>query len=263
MELLKRHVVRRARTYAHTHTRPHMLPGFWKASQKDRNLLPARCGEPQVLCLTFYTSKSRGPNEGKTHRYGSRPCGAVWAAVRTAPSKMFPSAFFFFCCCFFVPQFVFDVCLTDFWILKIARRWSSHLGCFAEQVHFNWIGFCCRHRFLSHPFSRHLLPCLISSGEESSADCSSCLFMSSVSVARNPHNAQSADWKTIQFSLARLAIALWSGSVLCSRPVWCECHHIMAHSYVPKIHPAEANEALMQWPVVTVAAVCLEKWNLM
>lgn len=65
-----------------------------------------------MLCLTFYTSKSRGPNEGKTHRYGSRPCGAVWAAVRTAPSKMFPSAVFLLV--FFVPQFVFDVCLIDF-----------------------------------------------------------------------------------------------------------------------------------------------------
>lgn len=85
----------------------------------------------------------------------------------------------------------------------------------------NWAGLCSGHRFkhahmlifyhppsLLPPFCFHLSPFSSSPVVRIpllTAPAVCLFFMSNVSVAGSPHKATSIDWKTIQFSLARLA----------------------------------------------------------
>lgn len=68
--------------------------------------------------------------------------------------------------------------------------------------------------------------------------------MSNVSVAGSPHKAMSIDWKTIQFSLARLAARC--GLDLCFVAWLCGVKATWPTVMVSKIHPTQADEVWSQ-----------------
>lgn len=152
-------------------------------------------------------------------------------------------------------------------ITKLSRFW-----CPAEQVH-SHVGIELRsgHRFkhahmlvFYHPLSLLcpllLFPSILHYSTSSSSFSpvvrnplltapAVCIpFMSNVSVAGSPHKATSIDWKTIQFSLARLAARC--GLDLCFVAWLCGAKAIATWltGMVSKIHPAHADEASRHRP---------------
>lgn len=112
---------------------------------------------------------------------------------------------------------------------------------------------------------------LLSSSEESSAVCFSSLsplFMSNASVAgRSPRKVSCADWKTIQFSLARPGACCGLGLCFVKRLCGGEGLATRAAVMVSQIHPTQADEASVRQPnchfPTAVHDIFLERWNLM
>lgn len=167
MERFKWHAVHRA--HAHTRTQDHTCFLVWRASQKRQKPVASSLRRAAGVVFDILHLKARWPDEGETHRYGSRPCGLLWELHLQNVFSAFYSLYL--------------DCLRDF-LFFFFWRWpegvqdlEKQLGLPAGQVHLNRTRSPTRTH--ASVFSATLSPCvccsLLSSGLESSADCSSGL----------------------------------------------------------------------------------------
>lgn len=223
----------------------------WLEGERHRHLQQASVWEPQVVCLTL---RAQWPHEGKTHVYGSRPWPAMIALVRTVPSKLNPQ------------HFATHIWLPCIFLTQI-RQAGEARGCSQNRFIqlWEWSWFVQRTQISAGTHASILSSALSPPSPPSVSICpppptpvvrnplptapAVCLlFMSNVPVAGSPRKAASIDWKTIQFSLARLAarcgLDLCFVAWLCGVKAAATWPTVM----VSKTHPTQADEGSVHWP---------------